>query len=87
MTTVPTLHVRNVPPELYEELRLRAAREGRSIGAEALAILRDAFERDEEARALLERLRAFNEEAPLPPDAPTPEELIRQGREDRARRL
>jgi plasmid stability protein len=87
MTAVPTLHVRNVPPELYEELRERAAREGRSIGAEALAILRDAFERDEQARAMIEQLRAFNREARSTPDAPTPEELIRKAREDRARRL
>lgn len=87
MATVPTLHVRNVPPELYEELRARASREGRSIGAEALAILRDAFERDREARAMIERLRAFSREVRLPPDAPTPEQLIREARDERDSRL
>lgn len=34
-----TLHVRNVPDALYEELRERAARNGRSIGAEIVVML------------------------------------------------
>ena len=38
-----TLHVRNVPDELYEELRASAAREGRSIGAEAISLLQTAL--------------------------------------------
>jgi plasmid stability protein len=38
-----TLHVRNVPDELYEELRTAAARDGRSIGAEAIKLLRAAL--------------------------------------------
>jgi plasmid stability protein len=87
MTAVPTLHVRNVPPELYEELRARAAREGRSMGAEVVAILTSTFDRDREGRELIERLRAFRREVQLPSDAPMPEELIREAREERARRL
>ncbi|HEY6962749.1 MAG TPA: Clp protease N-terminal domain-containing protein [Gaiellaceae bacterium] len=46
-----TLHVRNVPDELYEELRAAAERDGRSIGAESVILLR---------RALVER-RAVHE--------------------------
>ena len=43
-----TLHVRNVPDELYEELRVSAESDGRSIGAEAISLLRRALtERDE----------------------------------------
>jgi hypothetical protein len=34
-----TLHVRNVPDELYEKLRERAALNGRSIGAEVVVVL------------------------------------------------
>jgi hypothetical protein len=34
-----TLHVRNVPPELYERLRLRAEQNGRSIGGQTIVIL------------------------------------------------
>jgi plasmid stability protein len=38
-----TLHVRNVPDDLYEELREQADAEGRSIGAEAISLLRGAL--------------------------------------------
>jgi len=38
-----TLHVRNVPDELYEELRATAEADGRSIGAEAIILLRLAL--------------------------------------------
>ena len=34
-----TLHVRNVPDELYERLRTQAARNGRSIGGEIIVML------------------------------------------------
>jgi plasmid stability protein len=87
MTRVATLYVRNVPDELYEQLRARAAREGRSIGAEALAILRDAFESERRGEELVARLRALNAEVRLSPDAPRPEDIIREARDERARRL
>jgi plasmid stability protein len=38
-----TLHVRNVPDDLYEELRAQAAAEGRSIGSETISLLRGAL--------------------------------------------
>src|SRR5581483_9786460 len=38
-----TLHVRNVPDELYERLRASAEEDGRSIGAQATALLRSAL--------------------------------------------
>jgi plasmid stability protein len=38
-----TLHVRNVPDALYAELRATAERDGRSIGAEAITLLRFAL--------------------------------------------
>ena len=38
-----TLHVRNVPDDLYEQLREAAAEDGRSIGAQATALLRDSL--------------------------------------------
>ena len=38
-----TLHVRNVPDDLYEDLRATAERDGRSIGAEAITLLRTAL--------------------------------------------
>lgn len=39
-----TLHVRNVPDELYARLRLRAEANGRSIGAEVVQLLDDGIE-------------------------------------------
>jgi plasmid stability protein len=36
---VPTLHVRNVPDDLYDALRRRAEARRTSIGAEAIALL------------------------------------------------
>ena len=39
-----TLHVRNVPDELYARLRFRAEANGRSIGAEAVHLLDDGIE-------------------------------------------
>lgn len=42
-----TLHVRNVPDDIYEDLRAAAEADGRSIGAEAISLLRGALaERD-----------------------------------------
>jgi plasmid stability protein len=38
-----TLHVRNVPDELYEALREEADRDGRSIGAQAVVLLQRAL--------------------------------------------
>ncbi len=38
-----TLPARNVPDDLYEELRKSAEREGRSIGAQAIVLLRFAL--------------------------------------------
>ena len=38
-----TLHVRNVPDDLYELLRERAAENDRSIGAETVQLLQEHF--------------------------------------------
>ena len=40
---MPTLTIRNVDPELREELRLRAAMHGRSMEAELRHILKEAL--------------------------------------------
>jgi plasmid stability protein len=70
MTGVATLHVRNVPPEVYEALRSRAARNGRSINAEVIEILRSHArtrsleEVRESIRARRERLAAHSDQLP-----------------------
>ena len=81
MRTVPALHVRNVPPEVYEALRARAAREGRSISAEVIAILRRALASRRDPEDLIADLRRFRERVRLPADAPAPEALIREDRD------
>jgi plasmid stability protein len=81
MREVPTLHVRNVPPEVYEALRARASREGRSMNAEVIAILRRSLASRRDPEDVIADLRRFRERVQLPPDAPPPEELIREDRD------
>ena len=78
---MPTLHIRNVPPEVYEALRARAAREGRSMNAEVIAILRRSLASRRGPDDVIADLRRFRERVHLPPDAPPPEELIREDRD------
>ncbi len=53
-----TLHVRNVPDELYETLRERAEKEGRSIGGQTVALLEEALAaKEREARIVRRRFR------------------------------
>lgn len=51
-----TLHVRNVPDDLYERLRESAAAEGRSIGAQAIAVIRAGLVLQESQREQLGQL-------------------------------
>jgi len=54
-----TLHVRNVPDDLYERLRAAAEQDGRSIGAEATILLRRAlFERGERKKQAAGSIRS-----------------------------
>ncbi len=55
-----TLHVRNVPDELYEELRALAESEGRSIGAEAISLLRGALTERNELYEGVRRAKAID---------------------------
>jgi plasmid stability protein len=79
---VPAFHVRSIPPELYERLRARAREQGRSVNAEVLRILEGELSRprDEDFMRRLDRLRA---QWTLSPDAPRPEDLIREDRDSR----
>lgn len=75
-----TLHVRNVPSELYEALRKRADAQGRSINAETIAILQRALPvvpRD--TKAFMVELREFKKRSPW--RGPPPEEIIRRDRD------
>jgi plasmid stability protein len=83
INAVRTLYVRNVPNRIYEALERRAQRNGRSLNAEALAVLRRDAERENDARLIARRLAELATEINLPPDAPRPEDLIREDRENR----
>lgn len=51
-----TLHVRNVPDDLYERIRHRAAIERRSLSAEVVTILEQVVGQRPEARLVLDRI-------------------------------
>jgi plasmid stability protein len=84
---MPSLHVRNVPPQVYAALKKRAARNGRSLNAEVIELLEDVAERERLGTTITKRLRQLAAEINLPPDAPKPEDIIREARDERARRF
>ena len=83
MGAVATLHVRNVPVDVYEVLQRRAKRLGRSLNAEVIAILQGSVDREREHGSITERLEQLARKINLPPDAPRPEDLIREDRDTR----
>jgi plasmid stability protein len=87
MSDVPTLNIRNVPEKVVATLKRRAKENGRSLNAEVVAALKDYDERHMRATKLRRQLEDFRREWLAPPDAPTPEELIRAGHEERDRRI
>ena len=58
---MPMLNIRNLPPEVHVRLRVRAARAGRSMEAEARAILATAC-KGEDARLPAPRLQDWVDE-------------------------
>ncbi len=78
-----TLYVRDVPEKLYKRLRARARRNGRSLNAEVLELIDEAVLRELTSDEITERLAELAAEIDLPPDAPRPEDIIRQERDRR----
>lgn len=80
---MPTLHVRNVPEELYQQIRKQAATKNRSLSAEVVVLLQRAVMESEcdqsEVLAGIRRRRFFR-----PAEAGAPDSLTLL-REDRAR--
>ena len=82
MTRVATLHVRNVPDDVYERLRTRARLFGRSINAEAIEVLREALHVPRpQRRSIVDDLKRLR--VALPPGMPTPEQMIKDMRDGR----
>ena len=78
-----TLYVRDVPEKLYKRLRARARRNGRSLNAEVLELIDEAVLRELSSEEITDRLAELAAEIDLPPDAPRPEDIIRQERNRR----
>ena len=79
---MPILHVRNVPEEMYAELKARAQSEGRSLSAQVLIMLEQALRQP--ARSPSEVLAALDARrhrfSPRKVGAPSSTELLRQDR-------
>ncbi|HEX3130347.1 MAG TPA: Arc family DNA-binding protein [Thermoanaerobaculia bacterium] len=76
-----TLHVRNVPDEIYDRLRERAETSNRSLSAEVLVLLRDALEeRKPSQRQVLAEIRRRRSFRPVDVGAPSSTDLLREDR-------
>jgi plasmid stability protein len=78
-----TLYVRDVPEKLYKRLRARARRNGRSLNAEVLELIDEAMRREVTSDEITDRLAELAAEIDLSPDAPRPEDIIREERNRR----
>lgn len=80
-----TLYVENVPEGLYKALRKLAQKNGKSIAAEVISMLKENIPTEEELKRRQEfarRLRELSAQAPLTPGPfPSTEEMIREDRE------
>lgn len=77
-----TLHVRNVPDELYRKLQACAGVEHRSLSAQVIDLLESgvaARDRGAETMEILEQLRVIRESLPPVPSGYTAD-LIREDR-------
>ncbi len=78
---MPTLHVRNVPEDLYERLRERARRQNRSISAEVIVLLSRALaEVGENQVEILNSIRRRRFFRPAAVGAPESTALLREDR-------
>jgi plasmid stability protein len=87
MSEMPTLNIRNVPAHVVSTLKRRAQENGRSLNAEVVEALKDYDERHTNRAELRRQLEEFRREWLAPADAPSPEEAIRAGRDERDRRI
>jgi len=77
-----TLHVRNVPDELMEQVRERARAENRSVSAEVVVLLQWGLgEPRMPVAQLLAEINRRREQQPLRPDIPDSVQLLREDRD------
>jgi plasmid stability protein len=84
---MPTLNIRNVPEKVVATLKRRAKENGRSLNAEIVEALGASVEEERRRKWVAKRLDELRAEFVLPKDAPDAVELIRQGRDERAREI
>ena len=73
-------HLRDLPDPLYDKLQQRARKAGRSVNRELLSMVEKELSRPT-PEELDRQLRKLRRELRLPPDAPRPEDLIREDRD------
>jgi plasmid stability protein len=84
MADVPTLHIRNIPDEVYEALRRRATERGTSMVTEAIGILDEALHSKRRSRdEVMASIEANAKMIGFGSDWPAPEDLIREERDSR----
>jgi plasmid stability protein len=77
-----TLHVRNIPESLYEQIRARAEARSRSLSAEVVVLLTRALEDDRPSPAeVLEEIRRRRSFRPAAVGAPDSTTLLREDRD------
>ena len=82
-----TLNIRDVPERVVATLKRRAKQNGRSLNAEVVEALGASVEDEERRVWVAKRLEELRSEFTLPKDAPDAVEIIRRGRDDRAREI
>jgi antitoxin FitA len=77
-----TLHVRNVPESLYEQIRERAEARSRSLSAEVVVLLTQALEGERPSPGeVLEEIRRRRSFRPAAVGAPDSTTLLREDRD------
>jgi hypothetical protein len=83
MMTMPAVHIRDVDEAVLATLREAARANDRSLNAELVATLEERAARHRQRGEMTRRLAEIADRVRLPPDAPTPEDLIRADRDSR----
>jgi plasmid stability protein len=87
MSDVPAIHVRNVPKDIVDRLKRRAKLNGRSLNAEIVDVLGASVEGDREPGWIARRIAEIHERYPRHGEPIDAAELIRQGHEERDRKI
>ena len=81
---MPTLQVRDLPQELYNQLRFLAEKEHRSLAQETIILLKEKIENRmdnrERRKKMIESFQGLGVDSS---NLPSPEEMIREDRDSR----